>query len=167
MAKKTWDEFTNLPIAKQLNPGSSPAARARRAIELLLSGRNGADAVLCAFYPGFRGGAALGPKCGLEDGHGTDKAVCGAFAAAMFAVGLVGSPQSANIALWNHQNIRKLAGMLSSFETTFGTCLCRGLLGGLDLSTADGREAYLRDNLRSSKCTRFVKTAVQSIEQLL
>ena len=62
---------------------------------------------------------------------------------------------------------RKVQQLMSFFEAKHGTCSCRTLLNGCDLSTPLGQHTFKEKDLLNTTCKECVKTVVEILEDIL
>ena len=57
--------------------------------------------------------------------------------------------------------------LMGRFEARHGTCICRQLLSGCDLSTEEGRRHFKEHDLLNKTCAGCVKTVAEILEEVL
>ena len=110
---------------------------------------------------------ALRMACGFGGGMGGKQQVCGAVSGGVIAIGLKhgrGEGQDKKAADKSYERVWKL---MSRFETKQGSCICRTLLNGCDLSTSEGWQQFKENDLRNKICKGCVETAVKTLEDVL
>jgi len=131
-----------------------------------LSGYNCAQAVLDA----FRDEASLDEDLtlkiatGLGAGMGRKQEVCGAVTGGILVLGLRhgrGSRDDQAVTVATYARVREL---MDRFAAKHGSCLCRELLQGFDLSTEDGLRRAKADDMLNKVCRPCVQTVVEILE---
>jgi hypothetical protein len=56
---------------------------------------------------------------------------------------------------------------MSQFESKHGSCVCRKLLKGCDLTTPEGQRYFKENDLHNKTCKGCVTTAVETLEKIL
>jgi C_GCAxxG_C_C family probable redox protein len=137
--------------------------------EKFLSGYNCAQAVLCAFADDLQidKNPALKLACGFGAGMGRKQEICGAISGGILAIGLKHGRGEGQDKSLTEETYRKVRELMSRFETTHGTCHCRALLNGCDLSTPAGQQSFKDNDLLRKVCAPYVKTVVQTLEDIL
>jgi len=133
--------------------------RAIEAAEIYNSGYYCSQAVLGAFCDkyGMDETLAFNISCGLNSGVRCAD-VCGAVSGAVLVIGLkYGSDKSAcNL---------KTEEYIETFKDKNSSIICRDLLG-CDISTSDGKEKAIAENLFRTRCVDMVKSAAQLLDDL-
>ena len=65
------------------------------------------------------------------------------------------------------QTYQKTLELMARFEQRHGSCLCRVLLGGCDLRTAEGQRYFKEHDLLHKTCVGCVQTVVEVLAELL
>jgi C_GCAxxG_C_C family probable redox protein len=138
-------------------------------VEKFLAGYNCAQSVLFAFCDDLHldQDMALRLACGFGGGMGGKQQVCGAISGGAIAIGLKhgsGEGQDKKAAGKCYERVWKL---MSRFEAKHGSCICRTLLNGCDLSTPEGWRHFKEADLRNKICKGCVETAVKILEHIL
>ncbi len=139
------------------------------AAEKFLAGYNCAQAVLYAHSPdlGLEGETALKVASGLGAGMARRGEVCGAVTGGVLALGLKygrGSQQDRSATELTYQKAQDL---MTRFEQRHGSCLCRVLLEGCDLRTAEGVQFFKEHDLLHKTCLRCVQTVVEVLAEIM
>ena len=139
------------------------------AVAKLLEGYNCAQAVLCASCDrlSFDKDAALRLACGFGAGMARKQEVCGAVTGGILALGLKhgrGEKGDRSRTETTYAMTRKL---MDRFEAKHGSCICRDLLGGCDLTTEDGLRYYKANDLLHITCAPCVHYVGTILEDLL
>jgi len=139
------------------------------AVQKMVEGYNCAQSVLfaCGDDLGIDVQALVKVASGFGAGMGRKGEVCGALTGGIIALGDrygrgQGDDRSATEATYS-----KTVELMDRFEAAHGTILCRELLGGCDLSTAEGRQVFAEKELGRNVCQHCVRTVVLSLEELL
>jgi len=130
------------------------------AVEKFLSGYNCAQSIFYAYGPELEldGETALKVATGLGGGMGGRGETCGAVTGGILALGLRfgrGGQQDRSVAEVAYQKTQSL---MAAFERAHGSCSCRTLLGGVDLTTAEGRQRFKDQDLHHKVCVGCVQT---------
>ena len=142
---------------------------AETASEKFLSGYNCAQSVLWAFAPrlNFDAEAALKIACGLGAGMGRRQEVCGAVTGGILALGLKFGRGSSDDRSVMEKAYAKTQELMRRFEAAHGTCTCRQLLEGCDLTTEAGRSEFKTRDMLRQKCEPCVRAVCDILEDLL
>ena len=131
----------------------------KTASELYNSGLYCSQAVLGAFCEkyGMDKDLAFKVSCGLNSGVRCAD-VCGAVSGALLVVGLKYGSDTSICNLKTEEYIRV-------FKEKNNSIICRDLLG-CDISTTDGKEKAISENLFKTRCDDIVKIAAQILDDL-
>ena len=131
----------------------------KAAAELYIGGLYCSQAVLGAFCEkyGMDRNLAVRVSFGLNSGVRCAD-VCGAVSGAVLVVGLKHGDDRAVCNLKTEEYIR-------SFREQNGSIICRDLLG-CDISTPDGKETAVTNNLFKTRCVDMVISAAQILDKL-
>ena len=142
---------------------------AETASEKFLSGYNCAQSVLWTFAPRLNvdGDAALKIACGFGAGMGCRQEVCGAVTGGIMALSLKYGRGEAQDRAATEETYAKTHELMRRFEAAHGSCNCRQLLGGCELTTAAGRTEFKTRDLLRQKCEPCVRTVCDILEDLL
>jgi C_GCAxxG_C_C family probable redox protein len=135
-------------------------AKSEVAVEKFLSGFNCAQSILYAFGPelGLDAETALKVATGLGGGMGGRGEVCGAVTGGILALGLkYGRGEQAEKSA-TREAYQKTGELMAAFERVHGSCLCRTLLAGCDLRTAEGMKRFREQDLHHKVCAECVRT---------
>lgn len=143
--------------------------RQDKATERFLSGYNCAQSVLWAFSDevGLAPQTALKIATGLGAGMGKRQEVCGAVTGGILILGLTHGRGEGQDRTATEETYVKTQQLMSRFESKHGTCKCRELLGGCDISTAAGRKAFTEGDLLNGICKPCVQTVVSILEDMI
>jgi len=139
------------------------------AVEKFLSGYNCAQAVLYSVSDELRfdKDSALKLACGFGAGMGRRQEVCGAITGGILAIGLKHGRGEGQDRALTEETYRKVRELMARFEAKHGTCNCRALLKGCDLSTPDGQLDFKANDLLNKTCKGCVTTVVETLETIL
>jgi C_GCAxxG_C_C family probable redox protein len=133
------------------------------------SGFNCAQSVLWTFAAdlGLEPDAALKIACGFGAGMGRREEVCGAVTGGIMALGLKFGRGEAQDRSATEQAYAKTQELMRQFEARHGSCICRCLLGGCDLTTEAGRASFKEQDLLHKICEPCVRTVADILAELL
>jgi C_GCAxxG_C_C family probable redox protein len=156
-------------VPSTLKQGDHMSTRSDVAIDKFSENYNCAQAVLYAFCDDLRldKDLALRMACGFGAGMARRQEVCGAISGGILAIGLRhgrGEGQERTVTEETYGRVREL---MSRFESRHGTCLCRGLLNGCDISTPEGRQHFNDHDLLNRTCKGCVRTVVETVDELI
>jgi C_GCAxxG_C_C family probable redox protein len=131
----------------------------KTASELFTRGLYCSQAVLGAFSKKYdmEEKLALRISCGLNSGVRCSE-VCGAVSGAILVIGLKYGDVSSVCNVKTEEYIQ-------AFKDLNGSIVCRDILG-LDISTPDGKEKAVNENLFKTRCLDMVRDAVQLLVHL-
>ncbi|NLF40928.1 C_GCAxxG_C_C family protein [bacterium] len=137
------------------------------AAALFADGYNCAQSTFCALCErlGMDRNTALKTSCGFGGGMGRNQEVCGAVAGGIMAIGLRhgrGVNDDRPVTMAAYEKVRAFMGR---FAAQHGSCLCRDLLDGVNLLTAEGQQQFKERNLHGTVCTECVRTATRLAEE--
>jgi C_GCAxxG_C_C family probable redox protein len=139
------------------------------AMELFLAGYNCAQSVLYAYAAelGLEDEPALKLATGLGAGMARCGQVCGAVSGGIMALSLKYGRGERQSPLAMEQTYEKTQELMARFEKQRGSCLCRVLLQGCDLRTAEGQRHFNQHDLLHKTCVPCVETAIAVVAELL
>ena len=139
------------------------------ATEKFLAGYNCAQAVLYAYSPGLGldGETALKVATGLGAGMARRGEVCGAVTGGILAIGLRCGRGARQDRSATEQTYQKTLELMARFEKRHGSCLCRVLLNGCDLRTAEGQAYFKEHNLLHKTCVGCVQSVVEMLSDIM
>lgn len=140
-----------------------------RAISKFAEGYNCAQSVFYAFCEDLQvdPDTALKMSAGFGGGIGRKGEVCGAVTGGIMALGIKygrGEKEDPTVAEVTYAKTREL---MNQFASQHGSCLCRELLNGCDLSTEEGQKAFREQDLKNKVCTPCVQSAVELVEKMM
>ncbi len=139
------------------------------AAEKFLSGFNCAQSILFAFRDlgDLSEEVALKIACGLGAGMGRKEEVCGAVSGGILALGMRfgrGPNDDSSATDLTYQKTREL---MVHFSSKHGSCICRKLLNGCELTTEEGQRMFKENELKTKTCVPCIRTVAEILEQLL
>jgi C_GCAxxG_C_C family probable redox protein len=139
------------------------------AVAKLLEGYNCSQAVLCACCDrlSFEKDTALRIASGLGAGMGRKQETCGAVTGGILALGLKHGRGEKDDRSRTEEAYAKTRKLMDQFEARHGSCNCRTLLGGCDLTTENGQRYYKANDLMHITCVPCVQTVGTILEDLL
>ena len=145
------------------------ASRPEQAVEKFLKGFNCSQAVFSTYGPlyGIDEQQALKIATGFGAGMARMEEVCGAVTGGILAIGLKHGRGEGQEKTVTDETYRKVRELMSRFESKHGSCICRVLLDGCDLSTPDGQRQFKENDLMNKVCKGCVATAVEAVESLI
>jgi C_GCAxxG_C_C family probable redox protein len=143
--------------------------RSEAAMEKFMAGYNCAQSVLFAFGPelGLDGEMSLKVATGLGAGMGRRGEVCGAVTGGILALGLKYGRGARQDRSATEETYRKTLELMARFEERHGSCLCRVLLEGCDLRTAEGQQFFKEHDLLHKTCVGCVQSVVEILAQIV
>jgi len=139
------------------------------AMEKFLAGYNCAQSVLYAYGPGLGldGETSLKVATGLGAGMGRRAEICGALTGGILALGLKYGRGARQDRSATEETYKKTLELMARFEKRHGSCLCRVLLGGCDLRTAEGQQFFKEHDLLHKTCIVCVQSVVECLAQIV
>jgi C_GCAxxG_C_C family probable redox protein len=137
------------------------------AVSRFAEGFNCSQAVFSAYAEdlGLDEKAALKIAAGFGGGMGRMGETCGAVTGALLVLGLKygGTTPDRETKERVYERVREFA---ARFKARHGSLACRDLLG-CDVGTAEGQEIARRQNMLTTACPQFVRSAAEILEELL
>ena len=103
---------------------------------------------------------------GLGAGVGRRQEVCGAVTGGILVLGLRHGRGATADHSATERTCLKTRELMDRFVARHGSCLCRQLLHGYDLSTEDGRRRAKADDMLKKVCRPCVQTIVEILEEM-
>ncbi len=143
--------------------------KSERAVSKFTGGYNCAQSVFYAFCEdlGVDQDAALKLACGFGAGMGRKGEVCGAVTGGILALGARygrGEEEERLVTDAAYVRVRRL---MDQFASRNGTCICRQLLNGCDLTTEEGQKYFRENDLLNKVCKPCVESAVEIVETMM
>jgi C_GCAxxG_C_C family probable redox protein len=150
-----------------VNRGYSVPDKGQLAVDKFVEGYNCAQSVVFAFHDecGLGEDEALRISGGFGGGMGRKQEVCGAVTGGIMILGLRreravrGSPVTEDL----HRATREF---MEGFAARHGSYLCRDLLSGHDLSTAEGYRRVMEAGLFAKVCKECVRSAAELLQNM-
>ena len=142
--------------------------RSSVAMDLFKKGYNCAQSILFAFREesGLVEETVLKITCGLGAGMGRKGEVCGAVTGGILVLGLRhGKVENGDLPA-KEITYSKTLEFMRRFEAKHGSCICRELLDGCDLTTDEGQHFFKENNYLAKICNRCVRSVVEILEQI-
>ncbi|MGC8874121.1 MAG: C-GCAxxG-C-C family protein [Chloroflexia bacterium] len=142
-------------------------ARVEQALALFEAGANCAQAVLYVFAPayGLEPGLAMRIAAPFGGGMARTGEVCGALSGGLMVIGLhCGPDRPAEEGRDRCYELTRT--FLRRFQESYGSLLCRELLG-CEILTAEGQKYAHESGRIRERCPRFVRRAVELLEDIL
>jgi C_GCAxxG_C_C family probable redox protein len=139
------------------------------AAQKFASGYNCAQSVLSSFCNdlGFDENTASKIACGFGAGMGRKQEVCGAVTGGIMVIGMKYGQSRADDRDAKEKTYAMTRELMERFEKKHGSCNCRKLLSGCDLSTETGQREFREKDLHNKICRECVKSAVEMVEEIL
>ncbi len=143
--------------------------KGERAVSKFMEGYNCAQSVFSAFCEDLDmdQDAALKLACGFGAGMGRKGEVCGAVTGGILALGARygrGEKEDRLVTDKTYARVRKL---MDQFASRNGTCICRQLLNGCDLTTEEGQKYFKENDLLNKVCKPCVQSAAEIVETMM
>lgn len=140
--------------------------RTEAAVSKFVAGYNCAQSVVYAFCDDLHleKDLALKIACGFGGGMGRKEEVCGAVTGGVIVLGAKygrGENDEKPVTELTYQKTRDL---IDQFTRQHGTFICRGLLGGCDLTSAEGQKYFKENDLSNKVCKQCVQSVVEILE---
>jgi C_GCAxxG_C_C family probable redox protein len=142
--------------------------RMESASELHTRGANCAQCVVCVFSEslGFDPETAMRAATGFGGGMGRLAATCGAVTGAFMTLGLARGMRQPGESAAKEATYALVREFARRFAGKHGTLSCRELLE-VDIGTADGLKQARETNLFATRCTGYIRDAVEILEDML
>jgi len=142
--------------------------RAIAAVDLFLSGYNCSQSVLTAFsdMTNIDRDVGLQLSTGFGAGLGRMQEVCGAVSGAVMVLGALHGRNTINGREATENTYALTQDLLNAFAKQHGTVVCREILSGCDLRTAEGQAIFVSQSLKN-RCEQCVADATMLTEAIL
>ena len=139
------------------------------AAEKFQAGYNCAQSVLYAYSDelNLEKETALKLACGLGAGMARSGEVCGAVTGGILVIGLKYGRGERDDRSITEQTYQKTQELMASFEQRHDSCVCRELLQGCDLKTAEGQQRFKEHDLWHKVCLPCVQSVVDVLEGIV
>jgi C_GCAxxG_C_C family probable redox protein len=144
-------------------------SKSEEAVSMMVAGFNCAQSTLGVFCAELNldRETALKLATGFDAGMARRREVCGAVTGGIMAIGLKHGNTREGDKEAKEQTYRLTRELMDSFKAEFGSCLCRELLPGCDITTEAGQAKYREDGLAEKVCRPCVRGAVRFLEGIL
>jgi C_GCAxxG_C_C family probable redox protein len=139
------------------------------AVKKFQEGYNCAQAVSFSFCDdlNFDKRMILKLACGFGAGMGRKEEVCGAVSGGIMVLGMkYGRGEDGDRALME-QTYQKTRELMDRFKEKYGTCICRELLDGCELTTPEGQKEFKEKDLFNKVCIPCVRSVVEIMEAIM
>lgn len=145
------------------------AAKGDLAIAKFSEGFNCAQSVIFSFAKdlGVDENMALKTACGLGAGMGRKEEVCGAVTGGILVIGTKYGRGAGDDRTATEMTYAKTRELMDSFAVRHGTFICRKLLNGCELTTAEGQKQFKENDLLNKTCKPCVQSVVEILEKIL
>lgn len=139
------------------------------AIGKFLEGFNCAQSVFYSFCDDlqFDKNSALKIACGLGAGMGLKGEVCGAVTGGIIVIGTKYGSDNKNEQTATYLTYAKTRELMDQFAEKHGTYICRKLLNGCDLTTAEGQKHFFEKDLLNKLCKPCVQSVIEILEKIM
>lgn len=143
--------------------------KSEQAISKFAGGYNCAQSVFSAFCEDLRidQNAALKIACGFGAGMGRKGEVCGAVTGGIMVLGARYGRGENEDRTATEATYARTREFMNQFASQHGTCLCRELLNGCDLTTEEGQKTFRENDLFNKVCKPCVQSAVEIVEKIM
>lgn len=107
---------------------------------------------------------ALKIACGLGSGMGRKQEVCGAVTGGILVLGMRHGRGSRDERSATEMTYAKARDLMDFFAGRHGSCICRQLLNGCDLSTEAGQKQFKDGDLLNKVCKLCVQTVAEFLD---
>ncbi len=134
-----------------------------------MEGYNCAQAVLFSFCAelGLNADSALKLSCGFGGGMGRQGEVCGAVSGGILAIGLKFGRGENDTRAEMDLTYSKVREFMNRFSAKHGTCSCRELLSGCDLTTPEGQAYFKNNECYNLICRPCVRDAAAMVKDII
>lgn len=138
------------------------------AMDMFLKGYNCAQSILYAFSgeSGLPDDTALKISSGLGAGMGLKGEVCGAVTGGIMVLGMRHGWVANDDRTAKEITYFKTQELMNQFALKHGSCICRDLLNGCDLTTDEGQRFFKENDYLDKICNKCVQSVVEILEQI-
>ncbi len=111
--------------------------------------------------------AALKIACGLGAGMGRKEEVCGAVTGGILVIGVKYGRGEKDDRTVQETTYAKTRELMDRFSAERGTFICRKLLHGCELTTAEGQQQFRENDLLNKICKPCVQSVVEILENIM
>lgn len=143
--------------------------RSEQAVSKFMEGYNCAQAVFFSFCDDLLidKDKALKIACGFGAGMGRKEEVCGAVTGGIIVIGAKYGRGVNDGRTAQEETYAKTRELMNQFTDRHGSFICRILLNGCELTTAEGQKHFKENDLLNKICKPCVQSVVQIIEKIL
>ena len=143
--------------------------RTKSAVACFKKGFSCSQAILSTFAEGTKldNETALKVAAGFGGGMARMGLTCGAVTGAYMVLGLKYGATSAEDQQAKQKTYQLVKDFTEKFKARNGSCVCKELLGGIDLSTPEGMEQAKRADVLNTLCPKFVQDAAEMLEEMV
>lgn len=143
-------------------------SRSERALEFYSKGFNCSQSVIASFADILKldKEIALRMSSGFGGGMGRMQETCGAATGAFMVIGYLRGRYNDEDECANDETNKLIQEFSKRFVQNHGSVMCKSLIN-IDLNTENGRIEAEKTDVFNKKCTVFIKTAVELLEELI
>lgn len=136
--------------------------------DMFLKGYSCAQSILYAYREelNLSEETSLKISCGLGAGMARKGEVCGAVTGGILVLGMRHGRGLNDDSTARETTYAKTQELMNLFSSKHGSCSCRQLLNGCDLSTEDGQASFKENDYLNQVCMVCVQSIVEILEQL-
>ena len=98
---------------------------------------------------------------------GRKEEVCGAVTGGIMVLGAKFGRGEKDDRSATELTYKKTRELMDRFAAKHGTCICRQLLGGCELTTEDGQKQFKEKDLLTTICKPCVRSVVEILEEIM
>jgi C_GCAxxG_C_C family probable redox protein len=134
-----------------------------------LGGFNCAQSVVYSYHDDLQidANAALKIACGFGAGMGRTQETCGAVAGGIIVIGAKYGRGELDDRSTTELTYAKTRELMERFFEKHGTCVCRNLLHGCDLTTAEGQKEFKENDYLHKVCAPCVQSVVEILDGII
>jgi C_GCAxxG_C_C family probable redox protein len=115
----------------------------------------------------FDKNTALKLACGFGAGMGRKGEVCGAVSGGILVIGIKYGRGENDDPSAKELTYAKTRELMDQFAGKHGTCICRQLLNGCDLTMEEGQKQFTENDLSNKVCKPCIQSAVVILENII
>lgn len=142
--------------------------KSSEAMKMFIKGYNCAQSILYAFSSelGLPSEIALKISSGFGAGMGRTGEMCGAVTGGIMVLGMRHGWVENDDRTAKETTYFKTQELMSQFKLRHGSCKCRDLLNGCDLTTEDGQRFFKENDYLTKVCNKCVLSVAEILEQI-
>lgn len=142
--------------------------RSKVAIDMIKKGYNCAQSILYAFSGELNLPKEMTLKIssGLGAGMGRKGEVCGAVTGGILVLGMRHGWVESENHTSKEATYSKTQELMNQFAVKHGSCVCRDLLNGCDLTTEEGQKLFKDNDYLTKLCTKYVQSVAEILEKI-